>query len=146
MEWSALEQNGINFPFFCLGILRRNGAELPLHHLDNEPSIMNYNFLIPLLPLLKTHNNKILLFKKKLLLVKLQVRKKSGLIKRKGSWDNLWSTKSIFRSFEWVSRLKVNFYKSSLFGINLKEEFMEAAALFLSVFIPFKFPGIPVES
>lgn len=28
----------------------------------------------------------------------------------KGTWNNLWSTKTIFRSFEMVSVLKVNFH------------------------------------
>lgn len=32
---------------------------------------------------------------------------------------NLWSNKSILRSFELVSRLKVNFHKSKLIGINV---------------------------
>lgn len=30
----------------------------------------------------------------------------------KGMWDKLWSIKSIFRSFEFISGLKVNFFNS----------------------------------
>ncbi|MCH96329.1 LINE-1 reverse transcriptase like [Trifolium medium] len=37
-----------------------------------------------------------------------------------GSWDNLWSIKTILRSFEMVSGLKVNFFKSKLYGLNME--------------------------
>lgn len=38
----------------------------------------------------------------------------------KGYWENLWSIKTIFRSLELVSGLKVNFHKSNLYGLNVK--------------------------
>ncbi|MCI11277.1 LINE-1 reverse transcriptase like, partial [Trifolium medium] len=63
------------------------------------------------------------------------------------SWDNLWSIKIVLRSFELVSGLKVNFYKSKLYGINLDDSFLRAASSFLNCgveSIPFRFLGIPV--
>lgn len=48
---------------------------------------------------------------------------------------------------ELVSGLKVNFYKSNLIRINLKEYFLEMASTFLACCmssIPFKFLGLPV--
>lgn len=62
------------------------------------------------------------------------------------SRKNLWSIKTIFRSFELVSGLRVNFYKSKLIGLNLSEGFLEAASVFLSCCtakVPFKFLGVP---
>jgi hypothetical protein len=64
-----------------------------------------------------------------------------------GSWENIWTVKAILRSFELVSGLKINFSKSSIVGINLDDDFVEAASTFLSCSIgsiPFKFLGIPV--
>lgn len=46
-----------------------------------------------------------------------------------------------------MSGLKVNFHKSSLFGLNLQEDFLAVVASFLSCSIgafPFKFLGISV--
>ncbi|PNX89544.1 ribonuclease H, partial [Trifolium pratense] len=65
----------------------------------------------------------------------------------KGSWDNVWTIKTILRGFELVSGMKINFVKSKLYGINVGERFLEAAANFLlckSESIPFKFLGLPV--
>ncbi|PNX97198.1 cysteine-rich receptor-like protein kinase, partial [Trifolium pratense] len=65
----------------------------------------------------------------------------------KGSWDNVWTIKSILRGFELVSGMKINFVKSKLYGINVGERFLEAASNFLlckSESIPFKFLGLPV--
>ncbi|CAK8576557.1 unnamed protein product [Lathyrus sativus] len=64
-----------------------------------------------------------------------------------GNWENLWCFKAFLRGFEMVSGLKVNFLKSSLCGINLKEEFLVVASTFLhcaTSSIPFKFLGIMV--
>jgi hypothetical protein len=64
-----------------------------------------------------------------------------------GNWHNLWLIKTVLRSFEIVSGLKVNFYKSKLYGINLEDNFMSAASSFLHCgvdSIPFRFLGIPV--
>lgn len=64
----------------------------------------------------------------------------------KGSWNNRWILKSIVRGFVVVSGLKVNFLKSNLFGINLREDFLESTSSFLSCSIssiPFWFLGIP---
>jgi hypothetical protein len=65
----------------------------------------------------------------------------------KGTWDNLWTIKTILRSFELVSGLKINFVKSKLYGINIDPSFLSAGSAFLSCrsdTIPFKFLGIPV--
>lgn len=65
----------------------------------------------------------------------------------KRNWENLWRIKTILRSFELVSILRVNFSKSNLIGFNLKEDFMNVASIFLSCCItslPFRFLGISV--
>ncbi|GAU32122.1 hypothetical protein TSUD_218730 [Trifolium subterraneum] len=64
-----------------------------------------------------------------------------------GDWDNLWTIKTVLRSFEIVSGLKVNFHKSKLYGINLDDGFLRASSAFLNCgvdSIPFRFLGIPV--
>jgi hypothetical protein len=69
------------------------------------------------------------------------------IIVGEGNLNNLWSIKTVLRSFEIVSGLKVNFFKSKLYGINLDESFLGAAACFLHCgvdSIPFRFLGIPV--
>ncbi|CAJ2661734.1 unnamed protein product [Trifolium pratense] len=63
------------------------------------------------------------------------------------NWDNLWSIKSILRSFELVSGLKVNFLKRKIYGLHVADNFMKVASSFLSCNIdstPFRFLGIPV--
>ncbi|CAJ2670830.1 unnamed protein product [Trifolium pratense] len=69
------------------------------------------------------------------------------IIVGEGNWDNLWTIKTVLRSFEMVSGLKVNFFKSKLYGINLDDSFLNAASSFLHCgveTIPFRFLGIPV--
>jgi hypothetical protein len=64
-----------------------------------------------------------------------------------GSWSNLWTIKTVLRSFELVSGLKINFVKSKLYGINVDSSLLTAGSSFLSCradSIPFKFLGIPV--
>ncbi|GAU19703.1 hypothetical protein TSUD_78280 [Trifolium subterraneum] len=64
-----------------------------------------------------------------------------------GSWENIWTIKSLLRGFELVSRLKINFVKSKLYGINIDNSLLNAGAAFLScktASVPFKFLGIPV--
>ncbi|GAU50582.1 hypothetical protein TSUD_283130 [Trifolium subterraneum] len=68
------------------------------------------------------------------------------IIVGEGEWDNLWTIKTVLRSFEVVSGLKVNFYKSKLYGINLDDSFLHASSAFLHCgvdSIPFRFLGIP---
>lgn len=48
------------------------------------------------------------------------------------SWDNLWVMKSVFRCFELVSGLKVNFNKTRLIGINVDDNFLSLGAQFLN--------------
>lgn len=64
-----------------------------------------------------------------------------------GSWKNLWSVKTILRSFDLVSWLKVNFLKSKVIGVNIEENFPNVASNFLlyqAETIPFKLYGISV--
>ncbi|XP_058770098.1 uncharacterized protein LOC131643795 [Vicia villosa] len=66
-----------------------------------------------------------------------------------GCWQNLWTVKTIFRGFELISGMKVNFSKSKIYGMNLQESFMESASQFLTCCrddLPFKFLGIMVGS
>ncbi|KAK2409977.1 hypothetical protein QL285_045372 [Trifolium repens] len=69
------------------------------------------------------------------------------IIMGEGNWNNLWTIKTVLRSFEIVSGLKVNFYKSKLYGVNLDDNFLRASSSFLHCevdSIPFRFLGIPV--
>ncbi|XP_058775849.1 uncharacterized protein LOC131650136 [Vicia villosa] len=64
-----------------------------------------------------------------------------------GKLQNLWSFKAVLRGFELMSGLKINFYKSNVYGINLKEEVMQATTSFLTCSVgslPFKFLGVMV--
>ncbi|GAU46303.1 hypothetical protein TSUD_283280 [Trifolium subterraneum] len=64
-----------------------------------------------------------------------------------GSWHNVQTIKTLLRSFELVSGLKINFVKSKLYGISVEDRILDAGAAFLSCrsdAIPFKFLGIPV--
>jgi hypothetical protein len=61
--------------------------------------------------------------------------------------ENLWAMKAILRWFELISGLKVNFFKSRLFGINVSNAFMDRAASFLlckKCNFPFIYLGLPV--
>lgn len=55
-----------------------------------------------------------------------------SILLEKGTSNNLWSLKTIFRGFELVSGVCMNFHKSKLLGINLHEDFLDAASVFLS--------------
>ena len=61
--------------------------------------------------------------------------------------ENLWALKSLLRGFEMVSGLEINFYKSSLIGVNVDLEFMDMTCSFLNCSkgsVPFKYLGLPV--
>ncbi|KAK2387063.1 hypothetical protein QL285_060888 [Trifolium repens] len=63
------------------------------------------------------------------------------------SIQNLWTLKAVLRGFELCSGLKVNFWKSSLMGINVSQSFMRLASIFLNCrmgVMPFKYLGLPV--
>jgi hypothetical protein len=63
------------------------------------------------------------------------------------SVENLWSLKAILRGFEMASGLKINFWKSSLIGINVAHVFLRVASSFLNCRVstlPFKYLGLPV--
>lgn len=49
-----------------------------------------------------------------------------------GSWQNLWSIKTIFVGFILVVGLRVNYCKSTLYGIHVREYFMHATSQVLS--------------
>lgn len=62
---------------------------------------------------------------------------------------SLWAIKAVLGSMELVSRLKVNFHKSCLFGINVGGEFLSAASNFMSCKegrLPFTFLELPIEA
>jgi hypothetical protein len=46
--------------------------------------------------------------------------------------ENLWTLKAVLRAFELASGLKVNFWKSSIIGVNVPNDFMIMAADFLN--------------
>jgi hypothetical protein len=61
--------------------------------------------------------------------------------------ENLWTLKAVMRAFEMVSGLKVNFWKSNILGVNVSQDFMRLASVFLNCrtgSIPFKYLGLPV--
>jgi len=61
--------------------------------------------------------------------------------------ENLWLLKAVLRGFEMTSGLKVNFHKSSLIGVNVQRDFMDAACKFLHCregVVPFKYLGLSV--
>lgn len=63
------------------------------------------------------------------------------------SSNNLWSIKVILRGFKLMSRLKVYFFKSKLYGINAGDWFLNVASIILSCSVDklyFKFLGIIV--
>lgn len=65
----------------------------------------------------------------------------------KRSWKNLWVIKLIFRGFELLLGLKLNYFKSKVIGVNVEESVLEAASQFLCCKRekhPFKFLGIQV--
>jgi hypothetical protein len=69
------------------------------------------------------------------------------IILGEGTRENLWTIKTLLRSFELVSGLKINFIKSKLYGVNVVPSFLEVGSAFLSCrsdTLPFKFLGIPV--
>ena len=48
------------------------------------------------------------------------------------TYDNLWTMKSILRCFELASGLKINYHKSSLYGVHMQHSFLLQAATFLN--------------
>lgn len=61
--------------------------------------------------------------------------------------DNLCSLKTILCCFDLASRLKVNFVKSRVIGVNVSNEFLAVYERFLDCrvgSIPFTYLGLPV--
>ncbi|KAI5408127.1 hypothetical protein KIW84_054100 [Lathyrus oleraceus] len=54
------------------------------------------------------------------------------IIVGEGTWHNLWDIKAVFRGFELVSRLHVNFIKSKVIGLNIKQSVLEVTSSFLA--------------
>lgn len=66
-----------------------------------------------------------------------------------GSWSNFWAIKSILRGYQMISGLRINMWNSKIYGIGLREHFLQTASYFLSCKIdniPFKLLGIMVGS
>jgi len=67
----------------------------------------------------------------------------------KATVDNLWTLKALLRGFELASRLKVNFSKSCLIGVNVPRDFIDMACNFLNCtegILPFMYLGLPVRA
>jgi hypothetical protein len=63
------------------------------------------------------------------------------------SVENLWAIKAILRGFEMASGLKVNYWKSGLYGVNVHPLLLERASNFLNCrrgLLPFKYLGLPI--
>lgn len=63
------------------------------------------------------------------------------------SVDNLWAMKTVLRTFELCSGLRVNFAKSNLIGANVSDDFFFLGARFLNckqAALPFKYLGLLV--
>lgn len=66
-----------------------------------------------------------------------------------GSCSNLWSIKVILRGLELILDLRVNFFKSNIYGVNVNNCFLQSTSIFMRCYInklPFKFMGVQVES
>lgn len=62
-----------------------------------------------------------------------------------GIWRNLWNVKKVLRGFELISDLYVNFFKSKIYEINVKNNLMQVDSFILSCCVdrlPFKFLGV----
>ncbi|GAU35104.1 hypothetical protein TSUD_162080 [Trifolium subterraneum] len=71
------------------------------------------------------------------------------LIIGRKSWENIFAIKSILQLCELISGLKVNFNKSTLYGINVKTSWLVEAASALNCNIgelPMKYLGMPIGS
>ncbi|XP_058776704.1 uncharacterized protein LOC131651041 [Vicia villosa] len=69
------------------------------------------------------------------------------IIMADGCSDNLWNMKAIPRGFKMMPRLKINFHKIKLYGIQVGDWFLEAALTFLSFDtdrLPFKILGVKI--
>jgi hypothetical protein len=63
------------------------------------------------------------------------------------TFENLWTLKAILRGFELVSGLKVNSSKSRIMGINVTQDFLRFASIFLNCrtsTVLFTYLGLPV--
>ena len=61
------------------------------------------------------------------------------------SYQNHWSLKTIMRAFEMVSILRINFWKSNMYGVNMDQHFFQEAEVFLHwkvASLPFNFLGL----
>jgi hypothetical protein len=61
--------------------------------------------------------------------------------------ENLWALKAILRGFEMISGLKVKFWKSSIMGVNVSQDFMRETLTFLNCRVgsfPFKYLDLQV--
>ncbi|GKV36551.1 hypothetical protein SLEP1_g44670 [Rubroshorea leprosula] len=66
----------------------------------------------------------------------------------KAEEDNIWASKSIMRTFELVSGLKINFGKNQLMGINVSDDWKTKMAHILNCkqgALPCKYLGVPIR-
>lgn len=54
------------------------------------------------------------------------------LMVREAFWENIWAIKALVKGFEMASVLSINMRKSNLYGVGIREQFMQVASLFLS--------------
>lgn len=69
------------------------------------------------------------------------------LIISKASMENLWITKVIFRGFELIISLRINFSKSFLVDVNVDSSFLDSASDFLNFYyksLPLKYLSLPI--
>ncbi|GLT79358.1 hypothetical protein SLA2020_508490 [Shorea laevis] len=75
------------------------------------------------------------------------VTKDDTIFFREATEENIWAIKCIVRIFELVSRLKINYAKSQLMGVNVEEGWKERMVYRLyckGEDLPFKYLGIPI--
>lgn len=67
---------------------------------------------------------------------------------REASWKNLWAMKATFRGFDMAYGLRINMWKSKLYGIGTDNHFLQEASQFMECNmdkIPFNFLGVKVD-
>lgn len=60
-------------------------------------------------------------------------------------WENIWDIKALVKGFDMASVLSINMRKSNLYGVGIREQFMQVASLFLSCkwgLVPLKLLGM----
>lgn len=69
------------------------------------------------------------------------------LIKGEKCSSNIWTIKAVLQLFECISGLKVHFYKSQLYGVNVRDDWRQRATEVLNCnvgVLPFTYLGLPI--